>query len=90
MSLPPINATLIARQLKTTPYHVKRVIKLDSDGRLPDARWGAGRPKSFAVVTQEQEDWLVSRNTLQHHVGCSLRARAEAFKHKFGKSITVR
>jgi len=90
MSLPPINAALIARQLKTTPYHIRRAIKLESQGVLSQARWGAGRPKSSSPVTQEQEDWLVHRRTLQHHVGCSLRARTEAFKEKFGRSLKMR
>jgi len=62
--LPSLYATDIAKELGTSPYHVRKVMKLVPRHGAERLKWGAGRPRTLEPVTAVQLRWLCSREVL--------------------------
>ena len=76
---PRLNYTLLAKELGTTAYRLKKAMLIG--GAVPPVvvRWGVGRPLKETGVLHEEIEWAVRKNTLRQQVGCSLKARVMAF-----------
>ena len=76
-----------AKLLGLTPRAVQRITKAyEEEGQegVDKLRWGRGRPVKNLFLDQYQIDIMVSRYTLNHQVGMSLKARALAFSERWG------
>jgi transposase len=58
------------------------------DTPLHELKWGAGRPPNSSYCTEEQEAWIVNRDTLRRQVGMSLQQRVNKANFKFNLSLT--
>ena len=80
-----------AELLGLTPRAVRRITKAyEKEGQegVDKLRWGKGRPVKNLFLDEYQMDIMVSRYTLNHQVGMSMKARALAFSQRWGKQIS--